>query len=235
MRTGNCGIIGWAKNSFIDFPGTVSTVLFFSGCNLRCSYCHNPQIVRNTSLEEIPYAKVREFLEKRKGAIEGVVLSGGEPTMHPEILDIAKDVRSLGFSVKLDTNGLRPGVIRAVAPDYLALDIKTLPEKYVPLLKSPYADTPERLALSIKIALSMGEMAEIRITAAPGIIDRKVITGLAPMLQGARKVFLQPMQTRVELLDPDMLDKAPITLKELAEYREILLQFVDKCEIRGAG
>jgi pyruvate-formate lyase-activating enzyme len=122
-----------------------------------------------------------------------------------------------------------------VAPDYLALDIKTLPEKYVPLLKSPYADTPERLALSIKIALSMGEMAEIRITAAPGIIDRKVITGLAPMLQGARKVFLQPMQTRVELLDPDMLDKAPITLKELAEYREILLQFVDKCEIRGAG
>ena len=122
-----------------------------------------------------------------------------------------------------------------MAPDYLALDIKTLPEKYVPLLKSPYADTPERLALSIKIALSMGEMAEIRITAAPGIIDRKVITGLAPMLQGARKVFLQPMQTRVELLDPDMLDKAPITLKELAEYREILLQFVDKCEIRGAG
>jgi hypothetical protein len=79
----------------------------------------------------------------------------------------------------------------------------------------------------------MGEMAEFRITAAPGIVDRTVIAGLAPMLQGARKVFLQPMQTRVELLDPNMKDKPPITLKELAEYREILLQFVDKCEIRG--
>jgi pyruvate formate lyase activating enzyme len=154
--------------------------------------------------------------------------------MHPEILDIAKDVRSLGFSVKLDTNGLRPGVIRAVAPDYLALDIKTVPDRYVSLLKSPYADTPERLALSIKIAQSMGEMAEFRITAAPGIIDREVIAQLASVLQGAQKVFLQPMQTRVELLDPVMKDKAPITLKELAEYREILLQYIDKCEIRGA-
>jgi pyruvate formate lyase activating enzyme len=234
MRTGNSGIIGWAKNSFIDFPGTVSTVLFFSGCNLRCPYCHNPCIVRNTSPEEIPYAMIREFLEKRKGVIEGVVLSGGEPTTHPELLEIVKDIGSLGFLIKLDTNGLRPGVIRAVAPDYLALDIKTLPDKYVPFLKSPYADTPERLALSIAIAQSLEEKAEFRITAAPGIIDRMVITKLAPMLQGARKVFLQPMQTRVELLDPEMKDKAPITLKELAEYREILLQFVDKCEIRGA-
>jgi pyruvate-formate lyase-activating enzyme len=120
-----------------------------------------------------------------------------------------------------------------VAPDYLALDIKTLPDRYVALLKSPYADTPERLALSIKIAQSMGEMAEFRITAAPGIINREVIAQLASMLQGAQKVFLQPMQTRVELLDPDMKDKAPITMQELAEYREILLQFVDKCAIRG--
>jgi pyruvate formate lyase activating enzyme len=233
MRTGNCGIIGWAKNSFIDFPRTVSTVLFFSGCNLRCPYCHNPHIVCNSSLEEIPYAKIREFLEKRTGVIEGVVLSGGEPAIHPEILDIAKDIRSLGFSVKLDTNGLRPGVIRAVSPDYLALDIKTLPDRYVSLLKSPYADTPERLALSIKIALSMGDMAEIRITAAPGIIDRTIIAKLAPMIQGARKIFLQPMQTKVELLDPEMKDRAAISMQELAEYRKILMQFVDKCEIRG--
>ena len=80
----------------------------------------------------------------------------------------------------------------------------------------------------------MGEMAEFRITAAPGIINREVIAQLASVLQGAQKVFLQPMQTRVELLDPVMKDKAPITLKELAEYREILLQYVDKCEIRGA-
>ena len=235
MRTGNSGIIGWAKNSFIDFPGTVSTVLFFSGCNLRCPYCHNPRIVRNTSLEEIPYAKVREFLEKRKGVIEGVVLSGGEPTMHPEILDIAKDIRSLGFSIKLDTNGLRPGVIRAVAPDYLALDIKTLPDRYVSLLKSPYADTPERLALSIKIAQSIGGKGRIQDNRGAGHHrSRWSLPDLHPMLQGARKVFLQPMQTRVELLDPEMKDKAPIALKELAEYREILLQFVDKCEIRGS-
>jgi pyruvate formate lyase activating enzyme len=233
MRSDDSVIIGWVKNSFIDFPGTVSTVLFFSGCNLRCPYCHNPHIVHNTSLEEIPYDQIGEFLERRKGLIEGVVLSGGEPTLHAKVLDIVKDIRSRGFLVKLDTNGLRPGVIRAVSPDYLALDIKTLPDNYVALLKSPYSDTAERLALSIKIAQSMGEMAEFRITAAPGIVDRTVIAGLAPMLQGARKVFLQPMQTGVELLDPNMKDKPPITLKELAEYREILLQFVDKCEIRG--
>jgi Pyruvate-formate lyase-activating enzyme len=189
--------------------------------------------VHKTSLEEIPYARVREFLEKRKDVIEGVVLSGGEPTMHPGLLDIAKDIRSLGILIKLDTNGLRPGVIRAVGADYLALDIKTRPREYVALLKSPYADTPERLASSIEIAQSMGDKAEVRITAAPGIIDRAVIIELAQLLNGARKVFIQPMQTRVELLDPEMRDKAPIPVSELAEYREILLQFVDKCEIRG--
>jgi len=235
MRDGASNIIGWIKNSFIDFPGTVSTVLFFSGCNLRCPYCHNPGIVLNASPEEIPFEHIRAFLEKRKGMIEGVVLSGGEPTIHPGLLDIVKDIRALGYLIKLDTNGLRPGVIRAVAPDYLALDVKTLPGNYTALLKSPYADSPERLASSIEIARLMGDNAEVRITAAPGIIDRTVITELAALLKGVRNVFVQPMQTRAELLDPAMRERGPVLLSELTAYREILLKHVDRCEIRGDG
>jgi pyruvate formate lyase activating enzyme len=235
MRDGASNIIGWIKNSFIDFPGTVSTVLFFSGCNLRCPYCHNPGIVLNSSPEEISFGLIRTFLEKRKGTIEGVVLSGGEPTIHPGLLDIVKGIRALGYLIKLDTNGLRPGVIRAVAPDYLALDVKTLPSNYPALLKSPYVDTPERLAASIEIARLMGDNAEVRITAAPGIIDRMVIIELAALLKGIRNVFLQPMQTRAELLDPAMRERGPIPLSELTAYREILLKQVDRCEIRGEG
>jgi pyruvate formate lyase activating enzyme len=235
MRDGASNIIGWIKNSFIDFPGTVSTVLFFSGCNLRCPYCHNPGIVLNSLPEEISFGHIRTFLEKRKGTIEGVVLSGGEPTMHPGLLDIVKEIRALGYLTKLDTNGLRPGVIRALAPDYLALDVKTLPSNYPALLKSLYADTPERLASSIEIARLMEDNAEVRITGAPGIIDRMVIIELAELLKGVRNVFLQPMQTKAELLDPAMRELGPIPMEELEAYRKILLRHVDNCTIRGAA
>ncbi|HAJ80497.1 MAG TPA: anaerobic ribonucleoside-triphosphate reductase activating protein, partial [Fibrobacteres bacterium] len=106
------GITGWLKNSFIDFPGTVSTVLFFSGCNLRCPYCHNPQIVTNAFLPQIPLQEILDFFQHRKGLINGVVLSGGEPAMHETAQSIAAHARSMEYTVKLDTNGLLPEKIK---------------------------------------------------------------------------------------------------------------------------
>jgi pyruvate formate lyase activating enzyme len=233
MRSDDAGIAGWIKNSFIDYPGTVSTVLFFSGCNLRCPYCHNPGIVLGSPYENIPLQDVLAFCRKRKGLIEGVVLSGGEATLLEELENIVSEIRKLGFKIKLDTNGLLPEKIKKIKPDYLALDIKTTPANYTLLLKAPYENVRERLEESISIVRAMGDNAEIRITIAPKIIDSKIIDDIAPMLQGVKKVYLQPMQTSVEILDPAFKDIQKIPQEEIERYRETMLKFVERCEIRS--
>ena len=128
---------GWTKNSFIDYPGTVSTVLFFSGCNLRCPYCHNCSLLDNPPDISGRSREFWKFLEKRKGLVEGVVISGGEPTLHPHLKDSIRELQQTGYKVKLDTNGLQPEVIAEFACDYVALDIKTEPGNYTTFLKSP--------------------------------------------------------------------------------------------------
>jgi pyruvate formate lyase activating enzyme len=232
MRS-NSGIAGWIKNSFIDFPGTVSTVLFFSGCNLSCPYCHNPAIVQGRSGQSVLLQEVLDFLSKRKGMIEGVVLSGGEPTIHETIVKTAIEIRSLGYKIKLDTNGMLPKKIQEIKPDYLALDVKTTPENYSAVLKATYTNVRERLVESISIVKAMKENAEIRITLAPKIVNDKVIEDIGAMIAGVKKAYLQPLQTKVEILDPAFNELERISEKEVQIYRGSLQKFVEKCEIRS--
>ncbi len=233
MRSGITGVAGWHKNSFIDFPGTVSTVLFFSGCNLACPYCHNPHIVNAGPSALIRPDEIADFLEKRKGLIDGVVLSGGEPTLHASIGTAAAAIRDRGYRIKLDTNGLIPEAIRAVRPDYLALDVKTAPRLYKPLLSSSYPDTERRIAESVETVRRMGENAEVRITAAPGIVDRDIIREIGELINGAAKAFLQPMKTMGPLLDPAFAERGPVLAEEISAFRDILAEYVGCCRIRG--
>jgi pyruvate formate lyase activating enzyme len=228
------GIAGWHKNSFIDFPGTVATALFFSGCNLRCPYCHNPYIVNADIADEIDGNEVWDFLRRRVKTIDGIVLSGGEPTLHDGIADAAAEMRALGYRVKLDTNGLVPWMITTISPDYLGLDVKTLPRLYKEYCLSPYPDTEDRLFKSIEIVKAMKENAEVRITCAPGFVNREIAEELGALLAGVAQVFLQPMQNKVPLLDPAFAKKEPIPPGEIAAFRDILSPHVGKCDIRGA-
>lgn len=123
------------KVSLIDFPGKVSAVVFTRGCNARCGYCHNPQLVLPERFEEpIPETEVLQFLSSRRGKLDGVVITGGEPTMHEGLPDFLTLVKSLGFSVKLDTNGTNPGMLRRLIDsglvDYFAVDIKGSKAQY---------------------------------------------------------------------------------------------------------
>ncbi|HUI91737.1 MAG TPA: anaerobic ribonucleoside-triphosphate reductase activating protein [Chitinivibrionales bacterium] len=233
MRSRFTGVAGWQKSSFIDFPGTVSTVLFFSGCNLRCPYCHNSDIVNAPAEGIISSDDIWKQLEKRKGIVEGVVLSGGEPTLHACLKDLVPEIKGLGLRVKLDTNGMLPETIAALSPDYLALDVKTAPRLYRELLGSPYNDTEPRLSRSVEIARNMGDNAEIRITAAPGIVDRGTIREIGELVNGMKKVFLQPMMKKKPLLDPAFTEKERISQEEITVYRDILSEYVDGCVIRG--
>ena len=233
MRCNLEGLSGWIKNSFIDFPGTVSTVLFFSGCNLRCPYCHNYSLIAFPDDMSGLSNEVWDFLEKRKEVIEGVVFSGGEPTLHPNIKEIIKEIREIGYKVKLDTNGLLPDMIGEFLPDYLALDVKTDPESYPQYLKAQYDNIETRLRKSLSVVKKMGDNAEVRITVAPKIITRDIILILRNLLEGVRLVYLQPADLTRGVLDQSFFKSLdPVTKEEIAEFQELLKPVVGSCVIR---
>jgi len=131
---------GLQKNSLIDYPGKISCVLFLSGCNFDCPYCHNPDLVRGT-LPQPAYLDekmVYDFLERSKAFLEGVVISGGEPTLKKDLIPLCEKIKQIGYSVKLDTNGSQPQVMKRLIDeglvDYVAMDIKTYPFHYSPLI-----------------------------------------------------------------------------------------------------
>jgi pyruvate formate lyase activating enzyme len=176
---------------------------------------------------------VWDFLEKRRGLIDGVVISGGEPTLYPYLRDVISEIHAMGYRVKLDTNGLMPQVAKSFAPDYIALDIKTLPSMYGVQLKAGVQDVEGRLADSVNLIRQMGDNAEVRITVAPGIVDLYVVEGLCRLLAGVRKIMLQPMDQRAPLLDPEYNKIAPVPEKEILVMRNMLAKVAEYCGIRG--
>ncbi|MDD5674166.1 MAG: anaerobic ribonucleoside-triphosphate reductase activating protein [Chitinivibrionales bacterium] len=227
-------IRGWQRQTFIDYPGKIATALFFAGCNLRCPYCHNPDLVLGGADAVVDGAEFFAYLDKRKKMIEGVVISGGEPAVQPqELAALVTAIRARGFAIKLDTNGMLPEVIAQCAPDYLALDLKTVPSAYRILLKASFTDVEQRLIKSLAIVRSMGADAEVRITCAPEIISEEIIAGLRPLLRGVARVFLQPFQNNVPLLDPAFNAKKPLPKESLRRFCDILKDSVGQCRIRG--
>ncbi|MBD3420350.1 MAG: anaerobic ribonucleoside-triphosphate reductase activating protein [Chitinivibrionales bacterium] len=233
MQQTMTGIAGWQKNSFIDYPGTVSTVLFFGGCNLRCPYCHNPDIVFAPPVPCICWEEIDFFLQRRTGIIEGVVLTGGEPTLHARLKEIVDSIRLYGYKVKLDTNGLLPERIAAVNPDYLAVDIKTIPELYVSEFGAPYGDVEQRLRRSLAHVKKLGSSAEVRITCVPGLMDAERINSLGPLLSGVEHVLLQNFRPRERLLDQSYAGIRPFGKEEMNSFRILLSEYATRCEIRG--
>lgn len=137
-------IHSWIKTSMIDYPGRMAAVLFLSGCNLSCDYCHNAELIRHDSTSGTSWSEVLANLISRRHLIDAVVISGGEPTLHPSLLKIIGDLKANGFYVKLDTNGARPELIKALISeslvDYIALDVKGTSESYTAMLGGTECD-----------------------------------------------------------------------------------------------
>lgn len=132
---------GLHKCSTVDYPGLLSLVIFTCGCNMNCSYCHNRELISSRMDSVYEVKEITEFLHKRKGLIDAVVISGGEPTLQADLIDFVADVKALGFKVKLDTNGTRPEVLEKLIEsgmvDFIAMDIKAPPEKYPLVCRTP--------------------------------------------------------------------------------------------------
>jgi len=228
---------GLQKNSLIDFPGKVSCVLFLKGCNFDCPYCQNPDLLKNdlacpSALEEEEFFN---FLETRKGLLDGVVISGGEPTLHDDLPRLCQKIKEMGFALKLDTNGSRPKRIQEIIDqqlvDYIAMDIKTDPNRYGPCVKADFEST--RVLASIRIIMESNIAYEFRTTCVQQIIDEEKISNISKEIKGARLYALQKYHP-AKILHPEFFELGQIGFADdtMIRFQSIASNWVKECIVR---
>jgi len=228
-------IRGIQKTSLIDFPQVISTVLFTGGCNLRCLYCHNASLACNDcDLQQYSNHDVLELLQKRKHLIGGVVITGGEPTLAKGIVAFLEKVKEIGLKVKLDTNGFQPQVLKKLVSqklvDYVAIDIKTSPEKYPVLTKTklPFDGILESIALLKEHNTTF----ELRTTCVPGFVTMEDFHSIKEYVGRVAYYYLQQFHNQ-HTLDQTLHTLKPYPNDVLYTFQQFVKTFATCCEIRG--
>lgn len=232
-------ISGLQKMTLLDYPGKVACTVFLGGCNFRCPFCHNSELLGQDAPQFITEAELFSFLQKRQGLLEAVCISGGEPTLQPELPAFIQKIKELGYFVKLDTNGYRPEVLRQLLHsgmlDYVAMDVKN-DEKHYPLTCGLSSINMESIEESLSLLLKGETTYELRTTVVEQLHNADSFKSIIAMLQRlspehkCKKYFLQPFVDRDTVLYSNFT--AP-TAKQLFEYKKILEQEVETVEIRG--
>lgn len=211
---------GFIKTTLINYPGKVAAAIFLPGCNLRCPYCHNPELVLNHGEDMEDMESILRYLEKRKGLLQGVCISGGEPLVHDDICELAERIKAMGYALKLDTNGTFPDRILSVKPDYIAMDIKTAPEKYSLLLGNSDPSLAEKIIESADIIKKSGIHHEFRTTLAPGIVGADDIKKICDIIKGT-ELYVLAGYVPGHTLDPDFT-QFPYTAEQYDKMAEIV-------------
>jgi pyruvate formate lyase activating enzyme len=229
---------GLLKNSMIDFPGKLSCGIFLSGCNFNCPYCHNPDLARgcSASAAELSPGEVYEFIATRKGFIDGVVISGGEPTLQDDLADLCRHIKQMGYPLKLDTNGSRPQVLKQLVDDglvdYIAMDLKTDLPKYATYIKSNC--NVNAILSSIDLIMKSPMGYEFRTTCVKPIVTAEVIENIGRLIEGAEMYALQRFHKR-EMLHPDFFKETnyEYTDDELMQLKAVAAPWVKQCIVRA--
>ncbi len=227
-------IAGIQKLTLLDYPGKVACAVFLSGCNLRCPYCHNPDLVLPERMDgqEIAAAKALAFLEQRRGKLDGVCVTGGEPTLQPELPELLEKLRSLGFAVKLDTNGTNPGMLKTLLHngvlDYVAMDVKNSPERYRETCGG--ADVLPRVQESAGLLLKGTTEYEFRTTVCKPLHTERDMAEIGRWLMGAKRYFLQAFVDSGDLVSGGLQAH---TRKELTRLRQAVLPYIPNTQLRG--
>ena len=226
---------GLQKLTLLDFPGKVACTLFTRGCNFRCPFCHNASLVVRPE-EQRMYGndEILSFLKKRVGVLDGVAITGGEPTLMRDLPEFIAEIKALGYSVKLDTNGTRPQVIdRLISEslvDYIAMDIKNCPEKYAYTVGLPesYDLTP---IMESKDILMKGRVDfEFRTTVAKPFHSEEDFVKIGEWLRGSEKYFLQQFKDSGDIIGQEI---SSFTESEMEKFLSLLLPFVPNAQLRG--
>ncbi len=229
-------ITGFVKNSLIDWDGYVCSVAFLPGCNFRCPFCQNPELALNKdTLSEVPLPRIREYLEEHSDFLDGVVITGGEPTIHEDLPDLIREFKDMGLMVKLDTNGSRPALVEdligADLLDFVSMDIKAPLDSRYNEASGTEVDL-DKVKQSISSLMEDPVDYEFRTTVVPVLLDKGDIEDIAAYIGGARRYILQQFRPKVTLDDNySVLD--PYSESELREMAEIAKEYVRKVLIRG--
>ena len=232
-------IAGFEPLTLIDYPNHLATIVFTPGCALRCPYCHNPELITAVPGSRSEFFIVNhedeffDFLKTRLGLLEGVVITGGEPTLHLDLLDFIHRVKDLGFLVKLDTNGIFPDKVKAILAtglvDYWAMDIKHSPEKYP--LASGVKIPIERFRQSVKLLMNSGVPYEFRTTVVPSIHESEDFLEIGKWIAGAQNYYLQAFRP-IKIADTTLIDRIGEKSLDLKAIRKSMLPYINSIDIR---
>ncbi len=227
-------IFGLQKLSLLDFPGKTACTVFTGGCNWRCPFCHNSALVTDlNTVETIDEEEFFAFLKKRKGILDGVAITGGEPLMQPDIIEFIKDIRALGYPIKLDTNGSYPEKLKEVVNlglvDYVAMDIKNSPESYAETVGINNLDLTA-VRESAAFLMSGAVDYEFRTTVVKEFHSAEDFYSIAEWIKGAKKYFLQSFTDSGDIICAGL---SAHTKSELEQFKEILTPYIEYVELRG--
>lgn len=227
-------ISGIQKLTLLDYPGVLACTIFTSGCNFRCPFCHNASLVLPGESERMDEDEVLSFLEKRRGVLEGVCITGGEPCLQPDLEDFVKKVRSFGFLVKLDTNGSFPEKLSSLLEkgllDYVAMDIKSSKERYLSAIGVKNEEMLKNVEKSVELLKNCDVPHEFRTTTAKELQTREDFLRIGEWLKGEKNYYIQQYQTSGELVGEEM---TPYEKSELLEFSTIMKSFVENVGVRG--
>ena len=232
-------IVGIQKLTLLDYPGKVACTVFLDGCNFRCPYCHNAELLDGSIEPVMTTEELLTFLRKRQGILEGVCITGGAPTLHPQLKELISDIRSLGYCVKLDTIGYRPEVLGELLGegllDYVAMDLKNGPDEYAQTVGLRSADLA-KIRESICLLLDSGIEFELRTTVVKQLHSGESLTSMANWLleatrgRGVPRLFVQPFVDRDTVAVGGL--SAP-SAAELEQFCRILKSAAERVELRG--
>lgn len=227
-------IAGLQKLTLLDYPGKTACTVFTWGCNLRCPFCHNAGLVTEAPAETLTADELFAFLQKRKGLLDGVCITGGEPTLQPDLPDLIRDISDMGFAVKLDTNGTNPDILRQLCESgrisMVAMDIKNSPEKY-----AVTAGT-ERLSIdavhqSVRYLMRQGRIPyEFRTTVVRQYHTAEDFVSIGKWIRGAEAYYLQNFQNSGRLIDNTVTGCTPA---EMRSFLETVRRDVPNAALRG--
>jgi pyruvate formate lyase activating enzyme len=226
-------IKGLQKLTLLDYPGRLAATIFLGGCNMRCPFCHNASLVVRPDATEITEEELFAFLESRRGKLSGVCVTGGEPTLNPELPSFISKIRALGYSVKLDTNGTNPDMLATLIDgglvDYVAMDIKTSIENYGRVSGVPNIDT-SKIERSIDLILRATIPYEFRTTVVRELHTAADFYSIGRRIEGARAYFLQSFKDSGDLIEDGF---SSYSEAEISSLLDIVKVYIPNAQIRG--
>lgn len=225
---------GFQEISLLDYPGKIAAIIWTMGCNFRCPFCYNPDLVFERT-KNISVNHILSFLEERKGKLDAVSISGGEPFLQRDLKNFITRIRDIGYLVKVDTNGSYPKQMKYLLQkdmiDYLSMDVKATKEKYKTVINTSI--DIKLIDTSIDLIKNFAKDYEFKTTVIPRFHKEKDIMDIAQWLKGSKRYFLQQFKTNTSLVSPDISNEKPYSYEELLKMCEKIKPFFNECQVRG--